>query len=133
MNDKDFANGVTPDVKLRIQPKICTSCGGKYIPTGNRQKLCPKCKSELKKNGEISDKFKDHLKACAPGPVTVSQIETPEMKMEKPEIPEAPVRIALPDGLAVVEEHAEILRRYYKGDLVDKNEFLAQIRERLEL
>ena len=39
--------------------------------------------------------------------------------------------IDMPDDLAVIEEHAEILRRYYKGELVDKNELLARIRERL--
>ena len=38
----------------------------------------------------------------------------------------------LPADLAFVEEAAEILRRYYRGELIDKDEFLARIRERLE-
>ena len=71
-------------------------------------------------------------------------METPEDLQQQPETPENPAppdgweawneeqkNIDLPDGLAVIEEHAEILRRYYRGELVDKNQFLAEIREKL--
>ena len=71
-------------------------------------------------------------------------METPEDMQQQPETPENPAptdgwetwneeqkNIDLPDGLAVIEEHAEILRRYYRGELVDKAQFLAEIREKL--
>jgi len=123
--------------------RTCQICGRDYVPTSNVQKYCPDCRDEMKRNGgSISDAYKAYKKAGAPGPVKVTKIETPEAHlMDFTETPEDPAivngyeelqkAIELPDDLAVIEEHAEILRRYYKGELVDKNEFLARIRERL--
>lgn len=155
--------------------RTCQICGRPYVPTSNVQKYCPDCRDEMKRNGgSISDAYKAYKKAGAPGPVRVTQIETPEAHlMDFTETPEDPaimdgyhaladaitqevtepdplstealakrlnaepilVEVAnndLPDGLAIIEEHAEILRRYYRGELIDKDEFLARIRERLE-
>ena len=58
--------------------KTCQICGRPYVPTGNMQKYCPDCRKELTKSGSISDAYKAYKKAGAPGPVTVSHIETPE-------------------------------------------------------
>ena len=161
--------------------KTCQICGRPYVPTGNMQKYCPDCRKELTKSGSISDAYKAYKKAGAPGPVTVSHIETPEDMLQqtievrdegegsggpaleeyiimptgyeghggsgktseeldtaqiatvlnkRPCVVQAPTG-ELPDGLAVIEEHAEILRRYYRGELIDKSEFLARIREKL--
>lgn len=122
-------------MKLKIEPRVCENCGGKYIPTGTRQKFCPSCKES--KNAIA------YYKARQPGEVRrFTLAETPEDNMQQPETPERPAlpegwqeeqkKIDMPDGLAVIEEHAEILRRYYKGELVDKNEFLARIQEKLD-
>lgn len=161
--------------------KTCQICGRLYVPTGNMQKYCPDCRKELTQSGSISDAYKAYKKAGAPGPVTVSHIETPEDMLQqtievrgegegsagpaleeyiimptgyeghggsgktseeldtatiatvlnkRPCVVQAPT-VELPDGLAVIEEHAEILRRYYRGELIDKSEFLARIREKL--
>ena len=122
--------------------RTCNICGRPYVPTSNVQKYCPDCRKQMQKDGSIKDAYLAYKKAQAPGPVKVSQIETPETHlMDFAETPEQPdiercyeelqKAIDMPDDLAVIEEHAEILRRYYKGELVDKNEFLARIRERL--
>ena len=144
--------------------KTCQVCGRPYVPTSNVQKYCPDCRKEMQRNGgNIGDAYRAYKKAGAPGPVTVSHIETPEDMLQQtievrgegedsggPELgtfiiyppngyegnggggvqPE-PKNIDMPDGLAVIEEHAEILRRYYRGELIDKSEFLARIREKL--
>ena len=122
--------------------RTCNICGRPYVPTSNVQKYCPDCRKQMQKDGSIKDAYLAYKKAQAPGPVRVTQIETPETHlMDFAETPEQPdiercyeelqKAIDMPDDLAVIEEHAEILRRYYKGELVDKNEFLARIRERL--
>lgn len=126
--------------------KSCQICGRPYVPTSNVQKYCPDCRKQMQKDGNIKDAYLAYKKAQAPGPVRVSQIQTPEDGLmdiiETPEtviipegIPEGykmlQKAIDMPEGLAVIEEHAEILRRYYKGELVDKEELLARIRERL--
>ena len=124
--------------------KTCQICGRPYVPTSNVQKYCPDCRKEMERNGgNIGDAYRAYKKASAPGPVTVTKIETPEAHlMDFTETPEDPAIVSgyeelkkaidLPDGLAAIEEHAEILRRYYRGELIDKEEFLARIRERLE-
>ena len=126
--------------------KSCQICGRPYVPTSNVQKYCPDCRKQMQKDGSIKDAYLAYKKAQAPGPVRVSQIQTPEDGLmdiiETPEtviipegIPEGykmlQKAIDMPEGLAVIEEHAEILRRYYKGELVDKEEFMARIREKL--
>ena len=126
--------------------KSCQICGRPYVPTSNVQKYFPDCRKQMQKDGNIKDAYLAYKKAQAPGPVRVSQIQTPEDGLmdiiETPEtviipegIPEGykmlQKAIDMPEGLAVIEEHAEILRRYYKGELVDKEELLARIRERL--
>ena len=96
----------------------------------------------MQKDGSIKDAYLAYKKAQAPGPVRVTQIETPETHlMDFAETPEQPdiercyedlqKAIDMPDGLAFADEVHDILVRYYKGELVDKNEFLARIRERL--
>ena len=162
--------------------RTCQICGRPYVPTSNVQKYCPDCRKEMQRNGcNIGDAYRAYKKAGAPGPVTVSHIETPEDMLKqtievrcegedsggpaleeyiimptgyeghggsgktseeldtaqiatvlnkRPCVVQVPTD-ELPDGLAVIEEHAEILRRYYKGELVDKEELLARIRERL--
>ena len=144
--------------------RTCQICGRPYVPTSNVQKYCPDCRKEMQRNGgNIGDAYRAYKKAGAPGPVTVSRIENPEVHLmdmtETPEEPSfeivgdleatgsggsggpeleqlvtvetEPKAIDLPDGLAVIEEHAEILRRYYKGELVDRTEFLQEILEHL--
>ena len=143
--------------------RTCNICGRPYVPTSNVQKYCPDCRKEMQRNGgNIGDAYRAYKKAGAPGPVKVSQIETPETHLMdfvetrdyvgnneedemnsgnggdgatgEPiviEIVETPKQ-ELPADLAFVEEAAEILRRYYRGELIDKDEFLARIRERLE-
>lgn len=125
--------------------KTCQICGCSFIPTSNVQKYCPACKKAVK-SGKSLDKHVAYMQASRPGPVTKYTIETPEQKTQIPETPEDPIipmnvkhgcsslikALDLPEGLAVIEEHAEILRRYYTGELVDKNELIAEIREKLK-
>ena len=126
--------------------RTCNICGRPYVPTSNVQKYCPDCRKQMQKDGSIKDAYLAYKKAQAPGPVKVSQIRTPEDGiMDFVETPETVIipegipegyrqlqkAIELPDGLAIADEVREILIRYYKGELVDKAEFLARIRERL--
>jgi len=122
--------------------KTCQICGCSFIPTSNVQKYCPECRYHMQKDGTVKDAFVKYQQARKPGEVKSFTLkETPEDNLQQPESPERPAlpedwaeeqkKIDLPDGLAVIEEHAEILRRYYKGELVDKTELLARIREKL--
>lgn len=117
--------------------KTCTICGLGFVPTSNVQKYCPECRKQMNKDGTVKDAFIKYRQARKPSEVVTYKMETPEDMQQQPETPERPdveeilKAIELPDGLAVIEEHAEILRRYYKGELVDKNQFLAEIREKL--
>lgn len=122
--------------------KTCQICGCSFVPASNVQKYCPECRLHMQKDGTVKDAFIKYQQARKPGDVKSFTLkETPEDNMQQPETPERPAlpegweeaqkAIELPDGLAVIEEHAEILRRYYKGELVDKNEFLARIQEKL--
>lgn len=117
--------------------KTCAICGLGFVPTSNVQKYCPDCRKQLNKDGTVKEAYVKYRQARKAGDVITYKVETPEDMLQQPETPEKPnvdeilKAIELPDGLAVIEEHAEILRRYYKGELVDKTEFLAQIRERL--
>ena len=59
--------------------RTCNICGRPYVPTSNVQKYCPDCRKEMQRSGgNISDAYKAYKKAGAPGPVKVTQIETPE-------------------------------------------------------
>lgn len=117
--------------------KTCAICGMGFVPTSNVQKYCPECRSQMNKEGTVKEAFVKYRQARKPSEVVTYKVETPEDMLQQPETPERPdveeilKAIELPDGLAVIEEHAEILRRYYRGELVDKNEFMARIRERL--
>lgn len=122
--------------------KTCQICGMGFVPTSNVQKYCPDCRKRMQKDGTVKDAYIKYRQARKPGAVKTYKIETPEDNMltlaETPERPALPEewqeeqrQIDMPENLAVIEEHAEILRRYYKGELVDKNEFLARIREKL--
>jgi len=70
--------------KLKLQPRECEQCGGKYVPTGTRQRLCPACAAGRKHNPA-------YTAARTPGEVKtykIEQPETPEAKMQHPEVPE---------------------------------------------
>lgn len=127
--------------------KTCEVCGGLYVPTSNRQKYCPDCKKAMRDEAnETIERIKRRAAAAKPGPVITYKMEIPENRVQQPETPEDPIipdgikhgysdlmkAIELPDGLAIIEEHAEILRRYYTGELVDKNELMAEIREKFK-
>ena len=133
-------------IELKRAQKECDICGAKFVPTSGNQKHCPECRAAIKCGKKPSDKELAYKKARQPGPVTTYKVEVPEKKMQQPETPEDPIipdgtkhgysdlmkAIELPDGLAIIEEHAEILRRYYTGELVDKAELLAEIREKFK-
>lgn len=133
-------------IELKRAQKECDICGAKFVPTSGNQKHCPECRAAIKCGKKPSDKELAYKKARQPGPVTTYKMEIPEARMQQPETPENPIipdgikhgysdlmkAIELPDGLAIIEEHAEILRRYYTGELVDKAELLAEIREKFK-
>lgn len=65
--------------ELKKDPRICESCGGKFIPTRKDQRLCPDCRAGK------------HKYAAARKPSDVEHYvlgETPEQAMPKPETPE---------------------------------------------
>lgn len=91
-------------VELKIKPKICEVCGGKYIPTSNHQKYCPVCRDNEKKKQALkkSKRKLDHeavfgegsyteppkeekppVESSGTGPVTTYRIE-PRKKPEPP-------------------------------------------------
>ena len=126
--------------------KTCQICGAGFVPTSNNQKYCPDCRNQMQSDGTVREAYLKYQQARRPGVCTTSRIETPEVHlMDCTETPETTIipkgipegykmlqnAIEMPDSLAVIEEHAEILRRYYQGELVDKNEFLARIQEKL--
>ena len=158
--------------------RTCQICGRPYVPTSNVQKYCPDCRKQMQKDGSIKDAYLAYKKAQAPGPVHVTQIETPETHLmdfvetrqdvgnnesggsyenakyydpqvtmseedemnsgnggigatDEPLVLETP-NLALPADLAFVEEAAEILRRYYRGELIDKEEFLETLLDKLD-
>ena len=71
--------------KLKLQPREYEQCGGKYIPTGTRQRLCPACAAGRKHNP-------NYTAARTPGEVV-------SYKMEKPETPEASLRPEVPEEI----------------------------------
>lgn len=132
---EDFANGVDAPVKLKHK-KVCEICGSSFIATGNNAKYCEECRKDLRKTAKVTDKAIAYRRARQPGACITYNIENPEQRTVVPETPETPMveepkRIDMPDGLALVEEHAEILRRWYAGELVDKQEFLLRLKERM--
>ena len=128
-------------IQLKKKRKVCQICGAQYVPTSNVQKYCPECRQQMQKDGSVKESFVKYRQARQCSPVTSYNMETPEQKTIQPETPEQPAiddsylmlqkAVDLPDGLATIEEYAEVFRRWVRGELVDKNEFLAQIRERL--
>lgn len=95
------------DIKLPIRAKECEICGGKYIPTSNRQKYCQACAGLMKKSGGDKEKAKAkarYERQCMPGEVKIivpksaeagsgrnSAIETPA-PLKQPEKPEEAIR-----------------------------------------
>ena len=70
--------------KLKLKPRECEICGGKYIPTGTKQRFCPACREGKKRNLAYE-------LAKNPGEVISYKIEspeTPEAGMQQPEVPE---------------------------------------------
>ena len=99
--------------KLKFKPRECEICGGKYIPTSNRQKYCPECKILVKRSlgdPEEAKKRARYYKQRTPGEIIVTQLpanpaagsggrglplqepETPEKQMQQPERPEEVTR-----------------------------------------
>ena len=122
--------------------KTCQICGCSFIPTSNVQKYCPECKYHMQKDGSVKEAFVKYQQARKPGEVKSFTLkETPEDNLQQPESPERPAlpegwaeeqkKIDLPDWDAFVAQATEILLKYGRGELVDKTEFLARIRERL--
>lgn len=86
------------DIKLPIRAKECEICGGKYIPTSNRQKYCQACAGLMKKSGGDKEKAKAkarYERQCMPGEVKIIKpanvTETPE-PLKQPEKPEEVIR-----------------------------------------
>lgn len=79
-------NPMDPDgpVKLKLQPRVCERCGGKYIPTGTKQRFCPACREGKKRNLAYE-------LAKNPGEVKTYTIEKPETVVIP--IPPAPEEI----------------------------------------
>ena len=99
--------------KLKLQPRECEICGGKYIPTSNRQKYCPECKILVKRSlggPEEAKRRARYYNHRTPGEVVVTKLpanpssgsggrglplqepETPEKQMQQPEVPEEVTR-----------------------------------------
>ena len=105
--------------------KTCAICGGEFVPINDMQKHCPVCQQAIKE-GKPLDKRVAYVQAAKPGPVlkyTLELKETQEAEDTK--------QIDLPDGLAMVEQYTEVLRRHCRGELVDKAELVARIRSLL--
>lgn len=69
---------------LKKEPRICESCGGKFIPVRKDQRLCPDCRAGK------------HKYAAAKKPSEVNHYtlgETPEQAMPMPETPEEPAPV----------------------------------------
>lgn len=146
--------------------RTCQICGRPYVPTSNVQKYCPDCRKEMQRNGgNISEAYKAYKKAGAPGPVRVSQIETPETHLmdfvetrdyvgnneedemnngnggrgTHEEILTIPIeeqvkkiKRELPDWEGFVNRASEILLAYGRNELIDKEEFLETLRDKLD-
>ena len=41
--------GENEEIELKVKPRVCEMCGGKYIPHGPRQKYCPACRQAMGK------------------------------------------------------------------------------------
>ena len=58
------------------EPKLCESCGGKFIPTRKDQRLCPDCRAGRSKYAE----------AKKPAEVKVTNVNKPEEDVNIPEV-----------------------------------------------
>lgn len=83
--------------KLKLQPRECEKCGGKYVPTGTRQRLCPACAAGRKHNpaytaartpGEVKIIIPKQTDVGSGGNGCKEAIETPEETMQQTEAPE---------------------------------------------
>lgn len=138
--------------------RTCNICGRPYVPTSNVQKYCPDCRKQMQKDGSIKDAYLAYKKAGAPGPVTISHIETPEDMLQanmetrqtvgfvgsggngacgepiiipiEKKVKE--IKRELPDWEGFVERASEILLAYGRGELIDKDEFIEDLREKLD-
>lgn len=82
--------------KLKLKPRECEICGGKYIPTGTKQRFCPACAAGRKHNskytaartpGEVKIIIPKQTDAGSGGNGCKETIETPEKTMQQPERP----------------------------------------------
>lgn len=83
--------------KLKLKPRECEICGGKYIPTGTKQRFCPACAAGRKHNpkytaartpGEVKIIIPKQTDAGSGGSGCKEAIETPEKTMQQSEVPE---------------------------------------------
>lgn len=109
--------------KLKLQPRECEKCGGKYVPTGTRQRLCPACAAGRKHNpaytaartpGEVKIIIPKQACAGSGGNGCKETIETPEKTLQQVETPEpdAWYKARITKGDAVMLEakiHPEML------------------------
>lgn len=133
-------------IELKRAQKECDICGAKFVPTSGNQKHCPECMAAIKCGKKPSDKELAYKKARQPGPVTTYKVEVPEKKMQQPETPEDPIvpdgirhgytdllrAIDKPDWEAFLDQAHAVLIAYGRGDLVDKSELMAEIREKFK-
>lgn len=117
--------------KLKLQPRECEICGGKYIPTSNRQKYCPECKILVKRalgDPEEAKRRARYYNHRTPGDVVVTKLpanpasgsggrglplqepETPEKQMQQPESQEDGVRQVIETPEAGVWYEAKITK-----------------------
>lgn len=105
-------DGENEPVKLRVAPKICKSCGGKYIPTSNRQVYCQECrkaigkqktggKTKMERDLEHAFGTKEETRPFEPVTVTVTPEEIAEEMADKVTIAKEPAdRQQIVKGLA---------------------------------
>lgn len=83
--------------KLKLKPRECEICGGKYIPTGTKQRFCPACAAGRKHNpkytaartpGEVKIIIPKQTDVGSGGNGCKEAIETPEETMQQTEAPE---------------------------------------------
>lgn len=135
----DAAMAELSPYKLKTKPKVCATCGSKYIPTGRGQKYCQACKARMTQeelHAKRIAKAKDA--AFGPGPWsfpaspyagnggggtlieeeaedrTAAQKEAPEEAMPV-EIPETMIQAEAPEAARAIETPETITAEMLTG------------------